>query len=108
MSLALAFAAALALASAPARDPQGVPTTAAPPSAPGQEPQGAPPADVRARVRALLGAIHGPVSPETFRALGPGAEEALLEFARDGEGLPSRRIRALEALAGLGGAQAEA
>jgi HEAT repeat protein len=62
--------------------------------------------DVRAEVRALLGAIHGGVSAETFRALGPGAEEALVELARD-DGPPLRRVRALEALAGLGGERAE-
>jgi HEAT repeat protein len=64
--------------------------------------------EVRAEVRALLGAIHDPVSPDTFRALGPGTEEALLDFARDGRLPPSRRARALEALAGLGGPRAEA
>jgi HEAT repeat protein len=62
---------------------------------------------VREQVRDLLGAIHGGVSPETFRALGPGAEEALVEFACS-EGPPTRRLRALEALAGLGGEGAEA
>jgi hypothetical protein len=71
-------------------------------------PPGAPTPEVRGRVRALLGSIHGPVSPETFRSLGPGAEEALLAFARDERAMPSERIRALEALAGLGGARAEA
>ena len=67
----------------------------------------APTPEVRDQVRALLGSIHGPVPPETFRALGPGVEEALADFAR-GEEFPSRRIRALEALAGLGGDRAEA
>jgi HEAT repeat protein len=86
MALA-SFVLALALAAAPAPD--------------------APRADVRDRVRALLGAIHGPVSPDAFRALGPGAEEALVEFSQDGAAMPSERIRALEALAGLGGARAE-
>jgi hypothetical protein len=70
-------------------------------------PPAAPTPEVRGQVRALLGAIHGPVPPETFRALGPGVEAALVEFARE-DPLPSRRVRALEALAGLGGAQAEA
>jgi HEAT repeat protein len=81
------FLVALALAAAPA----------------GPEPS----PEVRAQVRDLLGAIHRGVSPETFRDLGPGAEEALVEFAR-GDGPPLRRIRALEALAGLGGDRAEA
>jgi HEAT repeat protein len=67
----------------------------------------APTPEVRARVRALLGSIHGPVSPDHFRVLGPGAEEALAELARSND-FPSRRIRALEALAGLGGARATA
>jgi len=63
--------------------------------------------DVRDQVRALLGAIDRPVSPETFRALGPGAEDALADFAR-GDDHPMRRVRALDALAGLGGPRAEA
>ncbi|HEX9243131.1 MAG TPA: HEAT repeat domain-containing protein [Anaeromyxobacter sp.] len=70
-------------------------------------PAAAPTPEVRARVRALLGSMHGPVPPEHFRAIGPGAEEALADFARAND-FPSRRIRALEALAGLGGARAEA
>src|SRR5512146_2145959 len=73
----------------------------------GASPAAAPSPEVRREVRALLGSIHGPVSPGAFRAIGPGAEEALAEFARGTE-LPSRRIRALEALAGLGGPRAEA
>jgi hypothetical protein len=71
------------------------------------DPAEPPPTDVREQVRALLGAIDRPAPPETFRALGPGAEEALAEFARGG-GSPMRRVRALQALAGLGGARAEA
>jgi hypothetical protein len=68
----------------------------------------APPPELRAQVRALLGAIHGPVSPAAFRALGPGAEDALVTFAREERAMPSERVRALEALAGLGGERAEA
>jgi HEAT repeat protein len=86
MAPAAALAVALALAATPA-----------PPE---------PSPDVRDEVRALLGAIHGGVPPERFRALGPGAEEALLELARE-DGPPLRRVRALEALAGLGGSRAE-
>lgn len=67
----------------------------------------APSPEVKAQVEDLLGTLHGPLPTESFRALGPGAEEALVEVARS-RGMPSRRIRALEALAGLGGAQAEA
>ncbi len=85
MALALVLAVALAASSGPAE----------------------PPADVRDQVRALLGAIDRPVPPETFRALGPGAEDALAEFARS-DVSPMRRVRALQALAGLGGARAEA
>jgi HEAT repeat protein len=66
----------------------------------------APAPEVTSEVDALLGAIHGPVSPEAFRALGPGAEDALAAIARSGA-MPSKRIRALEALAGLGGPRAE-
>ncbi len=77
-------------------------------AAPAVDPAAEPPPDVREQVQALLGAIHGPVRTETFRALGPGAEEALLDFAREENGPPARRIRALEALAGLGGGRAEA
>jgi HEAT repeat protein len=67
----------------------------------------APTPEVKAQVADLLGAIHGPLPPETFRALGPGAEEALVEIARS-RAMPSRRVRALEALAGLGGPRAKA
>ncbi len=80
------------------------PTSPAAPPPAGAE-RAASPADVRDQVRAYLGAIHGPVAPEAFRALGPGAEDALAEFARTDES-PIRRVRALEALAGLGGARA--
>jgi HEAT repeat protein len=74
---------------------------ASPPASP------APPSpEVRERVRELLGAIHRGAPPEAFRAAGPGAEEALAEFARGGR--PLQRIRALEALAGLGAPNAEA
>ncbi|HEX9401852.1 MAG TPA: HEAT repeat domain-containing protein [Anaeromyxobacter sp.] len=68
----------------------------------------APSPEVRDQVRALLGNIDTRVPPETFRALGPGAEEALADFAREEQGSPLRRVHALEALAGLGGARAEA
>ena len=67
----------------------------------------APAPDLRARVSALLGAIHGPVPAESLRALGPGVEEVLADLALT-DPFPSRRIRALQALEGLGGARAEA
>ena len=63
--------------------------------------------ETRQRVLELLGSIHGPVSPQAFRAAGPGAEQVLADVAR-GAGMPSDRIRALEGLAGLGGPAAEA
>jgi HEAT repeat protein len=47
------------------------------------------------------------VAAGAFRALGPGVEDALAEIAR-AETMPSKRIRALEALAALGGSQADA
>lgn len=63
-------------------------------------------ADVRARTRALLGAIDRPVSAEAFRRLGPGVEAALAEIARSHD-YPAFRGRALEALAALGAGRAE-
>jgi hypothetical protein len=66
----------------------------------------APPEEVRAQVIAYLGAIHRPVPPEAFRALGPGAEDVLADVART-DPSPLRRVRALDALAGLGGVRAE-
>ena len=76
-----------------------------PPAAP--QPPDAPPAEAgRDQVSAYLGAIHEPVSPAAFRALGPGAVDALADFART-DPLPIRRLRALDALAALGGTTAE-
>lgn len=69
-------------------------------------PPAAPSAAVRERVRALLGVIDRPVSPEAIRAAGPGADEALAEIALSRD-LPIRRGRALEVLATFGGARAE-
>jgi hypothetical protein len=63
--------------------------------------------DARERVSGWLGTIHGAVSPDAFRALGPAGVDALVEFART-DPSPIRRLRALEALAALGGARAEA
>jgi hypothetical protein len=63
-------------------------------------------ADVRARARALLGAIDRPVSAEAFRRLGPDVEAALADIARSHD-YPAFRGRALEALAALGAAGAE-
>jgi HEAT repeat protein len=72
---------------------------AAPPS------PAAPPEELREEVIGYLGAIHRPVSPEAFRALGPGVEDVLADLAVT-DPSPLRRVRALEALAGLGGPRA--
>jgi HEAT repeat protein len=64
-------------------------------------------AEVRAQALSHLGAIDRPVSPETWRALGPAAEPVLLEVAGSTSEPPTRRARALEGLAALGGARAE-
>lgn len=63
---------------------------------------------VRDEVRSYLGAIDRPVPAETWRALGPDAEPVLLEVAGSSAELPTRRARALEGLAALGGPRAEA
>ena len=91
----------LALALSAPRPPAPAPASPATPS----PSEAAPSADVREQVSAYLGAIHEPVPPASFRALGPGAEDALADFARS-DPLPLRRVRALEALAGLGGPRA--
>jgi hypothetical protein len=76
--------------------------------APQEAPAAAAPAspEVRRRVKALLGAIDRPISPETWRSLGPGAETALAEVAASDD-FPSRRALALEGVAAFGGARAE-
>lgn len=62
---------------------------------------GAAPPDVRARARALLGAIDRAVPIDAFRRLGPEGEAALADIAASGD-FPAFRARALEALAALG------
>ncbi len=96
--------AALALALLSAAPPEPVCTT---PGAPACAP--APPAspEVREKVRAYLGAIDQPIPPETWLALGPGAETVLAEVAASDD-FPSRRSLALEGLAAFGGPRAEA
>lgn len=69
---------------------------------------GAAPPSVRDEVRSHLGAIDRPVTPETWRALGPEADAVLAEVAGSADEPPSRRARALEGLAARGGARAEA
>jgi HEAT repeat protein len=77
-------------------------------AAPAAQPPAAAPAspEIRHRVNALLGAIDRPISPATWRALGPGAETALSEVAASDD-FPSRRALALEGVAAFGGARAE-
>jgi HEAT repeat protein len=58
------------------------------------------PDEVRARARALLGAIDRPVPLEALRRLGPEGEAALADLARSDD-FPAFRARALEALAAL-------
>lgn len=58
------------------------------------------PPDVRARARALLGAIDRPVPLEALRRLGPQGEAALADLAQSRD-FPIFRARALEALAAL-------
>lgn len=51
------------------------------------------------RAVALCSGIESVGSAEQFRALGPGAEDALLAIAGDAEMLPTQRANALVALA---------
>ena len=64
-------------------------------------------ADVRRRVRALLGAIDTPVREEDWRALGPRGPAVLAEVASDAAEWPSRRARAAWGLSVVGGPEAE-
>ena len=64
-------------------------------------------ADVRRRVRALLGAIDTPVREEDWRALGPRGPAVLAEVAASASEWPSRRARAAWGLAVVGGPEAE-
>jgi hypothetical protein len=61
------------------------------------------PADeVAAEVNALLGAIDTPISAARWRALGEQARPGLEAVAGDPRQLPSRRAKAVDALAALG------
>ena len=77
------------------------------PSAPGPASVSITPEEARQHVSSYLGAIHAPVSADAFRALGPAAIDALADFAVN-DPSPVRRLRALDALAALGGPRAEA
>ncbi len=75
--------------------------------APGATPAELSEADVRRRVRALLGSIDTPVREEDFRALGPHGPAVLAEIASDGGQWPSWRARASWGLSVMGGPSAE-
>ncbi|WP_242342019.1 HEAT repeat domain-containing protein [Anaeromyxobacter terrae] len=92
--LVLALVSPTGAAGAPARGPSGVAADECDPA-------------VRQKTLALLGAIDRPIRPETWRALGPCAEPVLAEVAAS-DALPTRRALALEGLAAIGGARAEA
>ncbi len=63
-------------------------------------------AEVRRRVRALLGAIDTPVGEEDWRALGPRGPAVLAEIAASASEWPSRRARAAWGLSVAGGPEA--
>lgn len=69
-------------------------------------PDAAPDPGLRARIDALLGAIDAPVGAEAWRSLPAGADGLLAELAASPRALPSRRARALQALALRGGPRA--
>src|SRR6185436_7664448 len=64
------------------------------------------PAEVRAQVESYLDSIDTPVRPEQWRALGPDGAAVLEEIAQDPKKLPTRRARALSALAVVGSPRA--
>jgi HEAT repeat protein len=66
-----------------------------------------PEAEVRRRVRALLGSIDTPVREADFRALGPRGPAVLAEIASGGAEWPSWRARAAFGLSVVGGPEAE-
>lgn len=63
-------------------------------------------AEVRRRVRALLGAIDTPVREEDWRALGPRGPAVLAQIAASASEWPSRRARAAWGLSVVGGPEA--
>jgi HEAT repeat protein len=64
------------------------------------------PQQVRAQVETFLESIDTPVLPEQWRALGPEAAPVLEAIAQDPKKLPTRRARALAALAIVGSPRA--
>ena len=71
-----------------------------------KEPVTRTPQEVRAQVESYLGSIDTPVRPEQWRALGPEAAPVLEAIAQDPKRLPTRRARALAALAIVGSPRA--
>lgn len=63
-------------------------------------------AEVRQRLRALLGAIDTPIREEDWRALGPRGPAVLAEIAASASEWPARRARAAWGLSVVGGPQA--
>lgn len=64
------------------------------------------PEQVRGQVESYLDSIDTPVRPEQWRALGPEAATVLEAIAQDPRKLPTRRARALSALAIVGSPRA--
>ncbi len=62
------------------------------------------PSVIRTKIEALLGGYETSASPEQWRSLGSAATPILTAIAIDENALPTRRARALEGLASLGGA----
>jgi len=87
---------------APARNAPPAAPPAAGPASPLSD------AEVVARVRTYLAAIDTPIRPEQWQALGPRAVAPLEAVLTDEGALPSRRAKAVMALALLGGARARA
>ncbi|HEY6105515.1 MAG TPA: hypothetical protein VIV59_06015 [Anaeromyxobacteraceae bacterium] len=100
--MTLAQAALLIALAAPPGPPPGA--RAGPPAA---APADLSEADVRRRLRALLGSIDTPVREEDWRALGPRGPAVLAEVAADAAEWPSRRARAAWGLSVAGGSAAE-
>jgi len=67
-----------------------------------KEPVTRSPQQVRAQVDSYLGSIDTPITPAQWRALGPEAAPVLEAIAQDPKQLPTRRARALSALAVVG------
>src|SRR5574341_1353797 len=63
-------------------------------------------AEVRQRVRTLLGAIDTPVREEDWRALGPRGPAVLAQMAASASEWPARRARAAGGLSVVGGPEA--